>query len=145
MDVEQALSPAILLLSWLAMPHSAGQAHPTSELVGRWRGTSICTKADWNAACHDEDALYEASAGGAPGHVLLKGYKIVNGQPEYMGDLDFAYDETAKAWVAEYAGPRVRARWIFDVQGDDLKGRTVILPSMQVGRTIHVTRQKPDK
>jgi hypothetical protein len=71
----------------------------------------------------------------------MKGYKIVNGKPEYMGDLDFAYDETAGAWVAEFAGSRVQSRWIFETQGDDLNGRAVSLPSMRVARTIHVTRQ----
>ena len=115
--------------------------HPTSELVGRWTGSSVCTKADWNAACHDESALYDFKEGVVPGHVLSKGYKVVNGKPEYMGDLDFAYDETAKAWVAEFSGPSVQSRWIFEPHGDDLRGRAVLLPSMRVGRTIHVTRQ----
>ena len=90
------MTAAALLLSSLVMTQGAGAGHPTSELVGRWRGTSICTKADWNAACHDEEALYDFQEGVAPGHVLSKGYKIVNGKPEYMGDLDFAYDETAE-------------------------------------------------
>jgi hypothetical protein len=115
--------------------------HPTSELVGRWRGPSICTKAEWNAACHDEDALYEFTEGVAPGHVLAKGYKVVDGKPEYMGDLDFAFDVTDKAWVAEYVGPRVRSRWIFEVTGNDLSGRVVLLPEKHIGRTIHVARQ----
>ena len=135
------MTAAVLLLSSLVMTQGAVAGHPTSELVGRWRGTSICTKADWNAACHDEEALYDFQEGVAPGHVLSKGYKIVNGKPEYMGDLDFAYDETAKAWVAEFAGPRVQSRWIFEVHGDELNGRAVFPPSMRVGRTIHVTRQ----
>lgn len=135
------MTSAIVLLSWVAMSQGGVPGHPTSELVGRWHGSSVCTKAEWNAACHDEEALYDASEGARPGHVLLKGYKVVNGQPEFMGDLDFTYDETAKAWVSDYAGPRVHSRWIFEVRGDDLNGRTVILPTMRVGRTIHGTRQ----
>ena len=135
------MSAGILVLSWLVMVQGGVAGHPTSELVGRWHGTSICTKADWNAACHDEEALYDFKEGVAPGHVLCKGYRMVNGKPEYMGDLDFAYDETAKAWVAEFSGPRVQSRWIFEPHGDDLDGRFVLLPSMRVGRTIHVTRQ----
>jgi hypothetical protein len=131
----------VLMLSWLLATQSGAAAHPASELVGRWRGTSICTKADWNAACHDETALYDFNEGDAPGHVVSKGYKVVNGKPEYMGDLDFSYDETARAWVAEYSGPRVQTRWIFEPHGDDLNGRAVALPSMRVARTIHITRQ----
>ena len=101
----------VVLLS-LAVTQGGVAGHPTSELVGRWTGRPICTKADWNAACHDESALYDFKEGVAPGRVLSKGSKIVNGKPEYMGDLDFAYDETAKAWVAEFSGPRVQSRWI---------------------------------
>jgi hypothetical protein len=126
------MTAAVLVLSWVGAMQAGAAGHPTSELVGRWHGTSICTKADWNASCHDEEALYECKDGVAPGHVLMKGYKIVNGKPEYMGDLDFAYDETAGAWVAEFAGSRVQSRWIFETQGDDLNGRAVSLPSMRV-------------
>jgi len=135
------MTAAVLVLSWLGAVQGGMAGHPTSELVGRWHGTSICTKADWNAACHDEEALYEFTEGAAPGHVLSKGYKIVNGKPEYMGDLDVAYDETARAWVAEYSGPRVQTRWIFEVHENELNGRAVFPPSMRVGRTIHITRQ----
>jgi hypothetical protein len=135
------MTAVVLLLSWLVIMQGGAAAHPTSELVGRWTGSSVCTKADWNAACHDEEALYDFQEGVAPGHVLSKGYKMVNGKPEYMGDLDFAYDETAKAWVAEFSGTSVQSRWIFEPHGDDLRGRAVLLPSMRVGRTIHVTRQ----
>lgn len=118
----------------------ASADHPTSELVGRWRGTSICTKADWNAACHDETVVYEATEGAAPGHVRLEAYRIVNGSAVDMGDLDFAYDAGAKAWVAEFANTRTRSRWTFAVSGDQIDGRGVLLPSMQVARTVHVTR-----
>ena len=135
------ITAAVLVLWSLAVTQGGAPGHPTSELVGRWRGPSICTKADWNAACHDEDALYDFKEGVAPGHVLCKGYKMVNGKPDYMGDLDFAFDATDKAWVAEYAGPRVQSRWIFEVTGDELKGRVLLLPEKRIGRMIHVTRQ----
>jgi hypothetical protein len=135
------MAAVIVLLSWLGMTQGAVPGHPTSELVGRWRGPSICTKADWNAACHDEDAFYDASEGVAPGHVLLKGYKVIDGKPQYMGDLDFAFDASEKAWVAEFSGPHLQSRWIFEVSGNELHGQAVVLPSKQVSRTIHVTRQ----
>jgi len=135
------MAVSVFLLSSLVVMQGAAVAHPTSELIGRWRGTSICTKADWNAACHDEEALYDFKEGVAPGHVLSKGYKIVNGTPEYMGDLDFAWDPGAGAWVAEFAGPRIRSRWVFSVHGDTIDGRAVLLPAGRDARVVHVRRE----
>jgi hypothetical protein len=99
---------AAVLLSSLVMTQGAGLA--SDERAGRtWRGTSICTKADWNAACHDEEVLYDFQEGVAPGHVLSKGAQDreqsgIHGRPRLV------HDETAKAWVAEFSGPRVQSR-----------------------------------
>jgi hypothetical protein len=136
------MSAAVLVLSSLVMTQSGVAGHPTSELVGLWHGTSICTKADWNAACHDEEAVYDVHPGEAPGHVLLHGYKIVAGAAEFMGDLDFAWDDEAKAWKAEFVGPRVRSRWLLEVAGDSLTGKAFLLPDLRVGRTIRVERHR---
>jgi len=70
----------------------SGGPHPTSELLGHWRGESICVKADWNAACNDEVVFYDVVPGEKPDRVLLRAYKIVNGRNEPMGDLEFAYE-----------------------------------------------------
>jgi hypothetical protein len=134
----------VAVLFAVAVPAGSIQTvdHPPSELLGRWHGTSICTKADWNAACYDEEAYYDAQPGDAAGHVLLHGYKIVNGTPEFMGDLDFTYDTTLKAWTYEFQNARVHVRWIFEVTGDELHGRAVSLPSLRVAREIRVKRER---
>jgi hypothetical protein len=130
----------ILMLSWLVMMQGGAAGHPTSELVGLWHGTSTCTKADWNAACHDEEAVYDVHPGKAPGHVLLHGYKIVAGAAQFMGDLDFAYHEPDNTWVAEFVGPRVTSRWVFRVTGESMEGQALHMPEKRVAREVRVTR-----
>jgi hypothetical protein len=131
------------MLTLIAVVTLAGQPHPTSELLGRWRGESICVKADWNQACHDEIAFYDVVPGARPGHVLLHGYKVVNGENQLMGDLDFAYDAGLHAWAAEFRNARVHIRWTFEVRGTTLEGRVVDLPSQRVARNVRVSREQP--
>ena len=123
----------------------AGDPHPTSELLGHWRGTSICVKADWNAACNDEVVFYDFVPGEKPERVLLHGYKIVNGQNEWMGDLDFAYDAGLKAWAADFSNARVRIRFVFDVHGSSLEGRLLDLKTDRIARHIRVSREAPPR
>jgi hypothetical protein len=132
----------LLLLASFLYTQGSAQDHPASELVGRWRGTSVCTKADWNSACHDETVVYECSQGAAPGQVLLRAFKIVQGKPEFMGDLTFSWDDRLRAWVASFANERVHLRVTLEPKGDTLEGRMVLLPEMRVGRQMHVTRDR---
>ncbi len=134
---------AVLLVALLAAA-TAGAPDPTGKLIGLWHGTSICTKADWNAACHDEEAVYDVHAGQAPGHVVLHGYKIVAGAAAFMGDLDFAYHEADDTWVAEFVGPRVTSRWVFKVTGESVDGQALLMPEKRVSREIRVTRLHGD-
>jgi hypothetical protein len=139
------LAPLGFVLALLSAAAAAGNSPPTSDLLGRWHGTSICTKADWNQACHDEEALYDFAPGVAPGHLVLHAYKIVNREPVFMGDLDVTWDDTLHAWAAEFSNERVHIRWIFEPHGDSLDGRMVFLPTMRTGRVLHVSRQRPLK
>jgi hypothetical protein len=124
----------------LAISGGVAADHPASELLGVWHGTSICAKADWNRSCHDEEALYDFHPGEAAGHVIEHAYKIVNGRAEFMGDLDYAWDDTLHAWVADFANERVHVHWILEPHGDALEGRAELLPSLNIGRQIRVSR-----
>lgn len=136
---DTAFALAFAVLGAVAV---VADAPSPTDLLGRWHGTSICTKADWNQACHDEEALYDFKPGVAPGHLLQHGYKIVNGKPVLMGDLDVAWNDTLHAWAADYSNERVHIRWIFEPHGDSLDGRLVLLPTQRVGRVLHLERLK---
>jgi len=129
------------VLTVLALAMLSGGPHPTSELLGHWRGESICVKADWNAACNDEVVFYDVVPGEKPDRVLLRAYKIVNGRNEPMGDLEFAYDAGLKAWTADFSNARVRIRFVFDVHGASLDGRLLDLKTERVARHIRVSRE----
>jgi hypothetical protein len=133
----------LALMVALGVPrHSspAAEAHPATELLGRWHGTSICTKAAWNSACNDEEALYEFVPGAAGGHLLVHAYKIVQAKPLPIGDIDLTFDETLHAWVAEFSNTRVHIRFVFEAAGDHLHGRVVDVPTSRVAREIALTR-----
>jgi hypothetical protein len=129
------------MLTVLVLAMLAGDSHPSSELVGHWRGESVCVKATWNAACNDEIVFYDAVAAEKSDRVLLHAYKIVNGENQPMGDLEFAYDAGLKAWAADFSNARVRIRFIFDVHGSSLEGRLLDLKNDRVARHIRVSRE----
>jgi hypothetical protein len=108
---------------------------PAASILGVWRGSSICVKADWNASCNDEIVRYDfrpstTHAGGA----LMHAEKMVNGAFEPMGDLEFVFDSATDAWVGDFRNQRVNIRWSFRVLGDSLSGQVVTMPDRRVAR-----------
>ncbi|MGE5816278.1 MAG: hypothetical protein ACM36C_17460 [Acidobacteriota bacterium] len=125
---------AVVLLGLVSAPQTPG-------IMGRWEGTSICTRIPENAACHDEVVVYDFRLSkDKPGAVTLDAKKIVNGKPEPMYELDFAFDETHHQWSAEFSNTRVHIRWSYTVEGDSMTGTCVLLPSETVVRNVNVKR-----
>lgn len=137
-----------LVAGLLCLPAAAfEQALPpgADAILGGWEGTSICVKADWNAACNDEVIRYDfAPAAGKPGTVVLQAQKLVGGrmQPMY-GDYALAYDPAAREWAGEFSNARVHIRWSYTVDGDRLTGKVVMLPDGRVGRHVEARRVRP--
>jgi hypothetical protein len=119
----------------------SAQQSPPESIRGRWHGTSICVKAEWNTACNDEQVVYDfVPSTQSPAAMSLHASKLVNGAPEPMYDLDFSYDTTSSEWQAEFSNSRVHIRWSYRVQGDSMTGRVVFLPSGRIGRDVRVIR-----
>src|SRR5258707_5438868 len=57
----------------------------TSNPVGVWRGTSLCTVHP--SACHDEVVVYRITRVNATDSLSIDGRRIVNGQEVEMGVL----------------------------------------------------------
>lgn len=128
-----------MLLLMILMALALGQ-HPES-IAGRWHGESICVKAAWNAACHDEQIVYDVEPdSAAPGRMRFHASKIVGGQPEWMGDLDLQYRRADSTWFGDFSNTRVRIRWEYRVHGDSLTGRVVDLRTGRVGRAVRAAR-----
>jgi hypothetical protein len=111
------------------------------EIVGRWQGTSNCVRGEWNRACHDETVLYVVRTSAAHrGQVTLVASKRVGGAWEWMGTLDFRYDAGRRAWTADYTGGRVPIRWTYRVNGREMAGTLVLLPSGRQARAVSAHR-----
>jgi len=136
--MKAMLRLATLACVGLSMPLAAQSA---TAILGEWQGTSICVKASWNAACHDEVIVYGVVPSTArAGQVTMHACKIVNHAEEWMGDLELAYDSTAARWAGDFQNSRVHVRWSYRVQGDSLTGQVENLATGQVGRHVEAVR-----
>jgi hypothetical protein len=70
----------MLLLLMLLLATVVGQ--DPKSIAGRWHGESICVKAAWNAACHDEEVVYDVAPDSTqPGRMRFHASKIVAAGP----------------------------------------------------------------
>ncbi len=131
------------LLGLLVLGIAQADPGDANRILGRWHGTSICTKADWNAACNDETVMYEfVPSAVAAGKITLHAYKYVQQAPQPMYDLDFDYDAARGQWWADFANTRVSIRWSYWLRDDGtLAGKVVDLKAQErVARNVSVSR-----
>lgn len=112
-----------------------------AQLIGTWRGTSLCTDRVAAPACHDETVVYEFTAGSQAGTVHWAADKVVNGQRERMYELELAYDQAEACWKAEFSSPRVRGVWRLAVDGARLAGTGHLLPGNETVRKVDARRE----
>ena len=67
--------------------------------------------------------------------------KIVDGKPEFMGDIFLKYDAAKQTLTGDLQSPRYRGVWEFTIKGNTIEGSLTILPEKTVGRRIRVTRK----
>jgi hypothetical protein len=123
---------------WMTQP---AKTPGPEELIGVWRGTSICTDRVAAPACNDETVVYEFSAGAKPGTVHWAADKLVDGKRDRMGEFDLAYDTAEACWKAEFNAPRVKIVWRLSVDGTHLTGTGRLLPGNETVRKIDAKKQ----
>ena len=134
---------ALVAGALLASVGGRGEAQDTTAaraILGRWAGSSICVKAEWNAACNDETVVYDFVPSDSAGRITLHASKIVAGKPEPMGDLEVSYDPAARRWFGDFDNARVSIRWIYEVAGSRLTGRVVDRRTLRVSRNVTASR-----
>ena len=134
---------SLAFLIGLCLATAAFAAAPRAAILGTWKGTSTCVNGTEFPSCHDEVVVYdfkESAKGGDA--VTVDAFKIVGGEKQFMGDLEFSWDAKQEAWVSELTTPRVHALWTFFVRGDEITGTLVDLPSKHLIRNVSVKRQK---
>jgi hypothetical protein len=127
---------AIVLLASLQNAH----VHDLTEIVGTWQGTSTCTDRVAAPACNDEVIVYEISAT-AGGVAHQKAFKIVNGQRDLMGELDFTYSAADQCWRAEFSSPRLTSVWCLAVTGSTMRGSAWLMPGKKIVRAVTAQKQ----
>ena len=131
---------AVLVAAPAAVAQDSKDADP-AQLIGVWRGTSICTDRVAAPACNDETVVYEFTAGQKPSTVHWTADKVVNGQRERMGEFDLQYDAAERIWKAQFSSPRVTSVWRLSVKGTHLTGSGRLLPGNEMIRKIDARKQ----
>ena len=133
----QIASVMIVLLLPMSFVVAASQ---TVSLAGDWTGESICVGN--NPSCHDEKVVYHISVDTADStKVKIAADKIVDGKPEFMGDIFLKYDAAKQTLTGDLQNSRYRGVWEFAVKGNTIEGSLTILPEKTIGRRIRVTRK----
>ena len=127
------LAGLVLFLTWT--PAYAQDA----EIVGSWRGTSICVDKANFPACNDEQVIYDVRRkGSGRDTVTLRADKVVNGVREFMAEFDFHRADST--WVAEYQGARVRIQIVLRVRAGHMTGVLTDEPSGRRVRDLTLER-----
>jgi hypothetical protein len=126
-----------------SLAYAQADAVTPAQLIGTWRGTSLCTDRVAAPACKDETVVYEFTAGSKAGTVHWLADKVVNGERLTMGELDAEYDRTDGCWKSEFSAPRVKTAWCLIVDGDRLSGTGRLLPGKETIRKMDLRRDKP--
>jgi hypothetical protein len=119
------------------------QSNDISNLIGNWSGESLCVNRDKFPACHDEQVVYRTvKSPGKSNGLTITMDKIVNGKPETMGVLDFAYNAQKQTLAGEFARNNVRGIFELTVKGDLMEGTLSILPERTLVRRIKVKKDR---
>jgi hypothetical protein len=130
---------ASFIVLFLSIGFSVAESQ-TVSLAGDWIGESICFGD--NPSCHDEKVVYHISVDPSDStKVKIAADKIVDGKPEFMGDILLKYDAAKQTLTGDLQSPRYRGVWEFTIKGNTIEGSLVILPDKKVGRRIRVTRK----
>jgi hypothetical protein len=133
MKTGLTLAAAVLSLSF-------GTQSQRADIVGSWRGTSLCVDKAHFPACKDEHVIYDVTPKGNTGDtVTLRADKIVNGVREFMGEFDFARAADS-AWVAHFENPRAKHEIVLRVRSDHMTGYMTDLLSGRRPREMALDR-----
>jgi hypothetical protein len=113
-----------------------GKDSAVAQLVGAWRGNSVCLAAD--SPCQNESNVYHISEiMGKPGICSVIGSKIVDGKEVVMGTGEWKYDPQKHLLGAETPAGTFR----FTVDGNKMEG-SLTLRDNTVYRRIYLTKEK---
>jgi hypothetical protein len=110
-----------------------GQTLPT----GIWYGDSVCQIA--SSPCKTEKVVYRIIQLDENGKFMMQADKIINEKPEYMGTIEFQFDEKNITLTGKISSNRGDAVWKFRIKGKEMEG-TLTLADETLYRKIRVTK-----
>ena len=135
---------ALLVVLETAVNAPSAVPAPKAEILGVWKGTSICTEVEGNEFCQDETVVYNiVDVPNQPATVTLKAARIVHDSVQPMYSLYFTYRPDQGRWTSEFERRRSRGIWAYAIHGDEMTGTATLLPSRAVVR--HVTAKRTPK
>jgi hypothetical protein len=131
-----------LLSAGLACAPLSAQSKPansSAEILGTWEGESKCVMP--SSPCRDEHVVYEiAEEKTATATLKADGYKIVNGERQFMGTLRCNYNASAKNLSCTFRG-KDNDDWEFTLSGDTLQGTLTTESGKTLFRKITVKKK----
>lgn len=119
---------------------------PKAEILGLWKGSSICTKVETNEFCRDETVVYNfVDVPEQPATVALKAARLVDNSLQQVYSLYVTYRPEQGRWTSEFTRPQVRGIWTYVVHGDELTGIATVLPELTVVRNVGAKRISKDQ
>jgi hypothetical protein len=130
---------SLLNLIIVSLLFFAGWAFPsTTDIIGTWEGESKCAVP--NSPCHDEHALYKISPDKKdPAKLSVDGYKVVNGEAQFMGALTCEY-RAAQSTLSCTANTPKQDDWEFQISGGTMTGTLTIGPDKTLYRRMSLRK-----
>lgn len=119
---------------------SATSLLPASDkaVLGSWEGDSKCTVPD--SPCHDEHVLFQITQDKKDPFLLdLDAYKLIEGNPEFIGTMACSYDSKAGA-LSCTTSTKDKDDWEFHVMGDAMAGRLMLDGGKTLYRRVTLRR-----
>jgi hypothetical protein len=102
-------------------------------LLGDWSGTSLCQVK--NSPCHDEKVVFHFAPGASAGLYKVKADKIVNGQLDNMGELDFTLNRATNTLTCVLPN----GTWLLVVDKKHIEG-TLTTPDKVLYRKLSLAK-----
>lgn len=124
----------VLFACWMTSPALASD----KAVLGSWEGESKCTVP--SSPCQDERVLFQITADKKdPFRLNLDAYKVIEGNPEFMGTLTCSYESKAGA-LSCTSSTKEKDDWEFHVMGDMMSGRLIINDGKTLYRRVSLHR-----
>jgi hypothetical protein len=123
-----------------AAPAQSKSPDPSPEILGIWEGESKCTVP--GSPCHDEHVIYEIAPDKdktAPAPLKMDGYKVLNGERQFMGTLRCEFDSAKKNLSCTSRGKNFDD-WQYTLSADTLQGTLKIDSGKTLYRKIAVKK-----